>query len=200
MNTAPKFSEFPASYRYSQLGVFLSVCSLFFGRQLFRGMIPMDVKRLILSTVGLVVLFSLLLSCYVIIRYPYLSLIEPDDGDLYSRFVRARRWMLKFLGVSTSVSLVLLSVMQFLVSKTWSWWPLYGLTLALFVIFLTFFYRSEYYPTIATFLRATLGAGIFFFPLFIPVLLIGSFRCQRLLNEFADRDQFGETSVSRSPG
>jgi len=51
-----------------------------------------------------------------------------------------------------------------------------------FLTFMTFFYRPVSYPTIATFIRATLGVGVLLFPIFIPALIVGSIRCKRLLD------------------
>ena len=58
----------------------------------------------------------------------------------------------------------------------------YVATLFGFVMFLTFFYDAELHPTVTTFIHATLGVGVVFVPFFIPILIIGSIRCKRLLD------------------
>ena len=55
-----------------------------------------------------------------------------------------------------------------------------------FLLFLTFGYSPERYPAVATYLRATAGVGLVFFPLFIPALIVGTIRANQILDE-ADR-------------
>ena len=55
------------------------------------------------------------------------------------------------------------------------------------MIFLTFKYDPVTHPTVATYIRSTIGIGVLLFPIFIPALIVGGIRCRRLLEaqEFA---------------
>ena len=49
------------------------------------------------------------------------------------------------------------------------------------MLFLLVRYNLIAHPTIATFVRVTIGFGVLLFPVYIPALMIGSMRCERLL-------------------
>jgi len=69
-------------------------------------------------------------------------------------------------------------------SDEWAYFVFgYSSILLAFMIFYATTFRPQTHPTIATFIRATLGLGVVLFPLYIPALIIGSARCKVLLDE-----------------
>jgi hypothetical protein len=52
-----------------------------------------------------------------------------------------------------------------------------------FCMFMAFVYDPVQHPTLATLARATLGMGLLLFPIFLPIVMIGSFRMRRLLDD-----------------
>jgi hypothetical protein len=135
---------------------------------------------------AVIVCSSLILSNYVVARYPFLSLVEPEDGDYFSKYFSAAGGclykLLKFVGILVTVvalgslfSLGIDSVYRVLVVA-------YLMVMLGFLIFFNFVYDSIKHPTVTTLIRATLGLGIVLFPFFIPSLVIGSLRCKLLLD------------------
>ena len=61
--------------------------------------------------------------------------------------------------------------------------------LFLFVIHSCFFYERELHPTVATFIRVTLGFGIVLVAFFVPILVIGSDRYRGLVEDETARQQ-----------
>jgi hypothetical protein len=148
--------------------------------------LPM-VKIVAGAVIGLMVLVSLAVSCYVVIRYPYLSLVPTSDKDHFAKhFSLSGTWLykvLKLLAVAATavliVSIIALGVDDLRKVLT----LIYGIIMFGFLIFLTFVYDPVSHPTVATFIRATLGIGILLFPIFLPAVLIGSLRCRWLLDD-----------------
>ena len=56
--------------------------------------------------------------------------------------------------------------------------------------FLVFRFDKVRHPTIATFIRSTLGIGIVFYPMYVFTIAIGAWRCHRLLEVQAIEDEF----------
>lgn len=74
-----QFREFPSSCQWSQRGIGFALVSSTVGGLIFR-VCPANVRFFAMACIGLLVLSCLLLSHNVIIRYPYISLVELEDG------------------------------------------------------------------------------------------------------------------------
>ncbi len=179
-----RFQEFPRSYRWSQGGIGFALLALAVGGVLLR-IAPANIRTLILCCLGLLVTGCLLLSHYVIVRYPYISLVEPHDDDPFSKHfpsTGSRLYMfLKLIGLLVPF-LIALAIwatgFQDAASKlTFS----YCILSFLFMVYFTFAYDSVQHPTVATFVRSTLGLGIPLYPFYILTIAIGAFRCRYLL-------------------
>jgi len=192
----PEFEDFPISYRLSQRSMLAAIVTLLFSRRLFAPQWPDAMKWVLAGVIASIVVFALVASCYVVVRYPYLSLVQPSDGDMLSKQFTSKL----LTRVTKAVGLATLSVLLFvLVLASWNngiasvseaLLLAYVAILFCFLVYLCFFYDAELHPTIATFIRSTLGLGIPLFPFFIPVLIVGSIRCRRLLEDEIHRQQF----------
>ena len=201
---APEFKDLPLSYRLSQRGMLAAVSTLLFSRTLAAGQWPVAAKWGLGGLVGCIVVFALLASCYVVIRYPYLSLVQTSDGDIFSNQFTSQTLARVTKALSLLILILLLGV---LVYVTWTKGIAnlllasslaYVAILFAFVVFLSFRYDAELHPTVATFIRATLGFGILLSPVFIPVLMIGSVRCRRLLDAEICRQE-SEVNTANHP-
>jgi hypothetical protein len=106
---AIEFRNFPLSYRFCQgsmltvLVLAASTTSAYVGRG------PSVVKIGFACLFGLFVIASLIVSVYVVVRYPYLSLLRPIDGDHFDKQIgpNANRLVriLKILALSLSIML-----------------------------------------------------------------------------------------------
>lgn len=185
-----EFKDFPMSYRFSQGGIALALVLLTFSRAAFSENSPPIVKIVAGSILGLIVLVSLAVSYYVIIRYPYLSLVQTSDKDYFAKhFSMSGTWLFKLIkALAVAVTAIMIvSIITGGVDEMRKVLVLiYMLIMFAFLIFLTFIYDPDSHPTIATFIRATLGIGVLLFPLFLPAVLIGSLRCRWLLDDFGD--------------
>lgn len=200
----PEFNDLPLSYRWSQRGMLAAVSTLTFSWSLAAPQWPVFAKWGLAGVVACVVGFALLTSCYVVIRYPYLSLIRTRDADVYSEQFTSRA----LARVTKALSLVVLFVLLVvLVYATWTKGIVnllqvlslaYVTILFFFVVYLHFFYDAELHPTVATFIRSTLGIGIILIPLFLPILLVGSARCRRLLDAALSDQQSGLTTANHA--
>jgi len=180
-----QFREFPASYRYCQGGIAASMFSLTLLGLVFRQNVPPIVRTVLLALILTVMAGALLLSNYVIIKYPYLSLVEPEDGDPFTRHYASHGSclysVLKYVAIVT-VAGILLGIVSSGIDTTPKIVSVIYLGMLLpFLVFLTLFYDPVRHPTISTFIRATLGIGIVLFPLFAITIAIGVFRCWYLL-------------------
>ena len=184
----PRFDELPFSYRLSQRAMFAAVATLLFSRSLAVPRWPILAKWLLAAVIGGIVVFALAVSSYVVIRYPYLSLVQTRDGDVFSAQFTSKTLarITKTVGLLTLILLLAVLVVVTAVKGIANPWQVavlaYVLILFLFVTYLCFAYDPDSNPTIATFIRSTLGLGIVLMPLFIPVLIVGSQRCHRLLD------------------
>ena len=183
------FKEFPLSYRISQSGIVLAIAGGFIAAKFVRQNMPPIIAIVVGSVIGSIVLGSLIVSQYVIIRYPFLSLIETKD-DYFAKQISAGSRLYPILRWITMLMLVLIIGTMFL-QPIRDFRPVivivYGIFMLGFLMFMTFKYDPVTHPTVATYIRSTIGIGILLFPLFLPALIVGSFRCRRLLEaqEFA---------------
>mgnify|MGYP006924559857 CR=1 FL=1 len=129
---------------------------------------------------------SLCVACYVVVRYPYLSLVDSMEGDVFSKYFSSgstRVYKILNFAALGVVLMVILSLWQNGNNGLPNQLKLVYMVVLLFcLLFTAFIYRSDTHPTIATFLRATVGVGVLFFPIFLPALVVGSFRCRHLLD------------------
>lgn len=140
------------------------------------------------SAFALVSLFS---ASYVVIRYPFLGLVDLKDGDLFSKyFTQRKRWLWTFLNVLVIITIaIILAAIGFslfagpvkLGARDVFILTFFVLEMA-FLVFLLGWYDRVQHPTVATFIWATLGIGILLAPFYLPAILIGSYRCKRLLD------------------
>jgi len=132
------------------------------------------------------VVTSLCVAYYVIIRYPYLSLVETTDGDVFSKYYATespRIYKILNLAALGVASMVILSLLQNGKDEVLDQLKLaYAVLLLGCLLFTAFLYDPISHPTTSTFLRATVGFGVLVFPLFLPALIIGGFRCRQLLD------------------
>lgn len=203
----PEFGEFPFAYRVSQQTMILSVVILIISGKLRFAAWPLIAKWVLLGSIGAMVLFALGTTSYVVLRYPYISLVQARDGDIFSRHFGSRFAvrLLKFLGTVTSLVLSVMFTTIFVTGKVES---VTGLVLAVYttvlffcVAYLSLRYEPDSFPATATYIRATLGLGIVLMPIFLPVLIIGGRRCKSLLDQEIARQQNAvDLSAARGAG
>jgi hypothetical protein len=181
------YQQLPLAYRLSQWsmgGVLLIIVVV---RRLAMPQWPMVAKWSVLSVTGCIFVFALGAASYVVIRYPYLSLIQLRDEDKHSAFfssptiARLICWLglltlFLFTGMAVGIAAREGGENPILIIAA-----IYAVVLFLFVLFLCVRYDPVRHPTIATFIRSTLGVGVLVVPLFIPILIIATLRCRRLL-------------------
>ncbi len=183
-----QFKDLPASYRWSQSTMLASVATLFFARHLPFQLFPNGVQIAIWVTVSGIASLAVLTACYVVIRYPYISLVPTSDQDVFSKqFVSPRLlYVAKFVFVLGILGFAVLMAGKLFDSNGFQIKQaallLYFCVLFLFTLFLCFWYQPLRHPTVATFIRATLGIGLVLAPVILPILMIGSIRCRRLLD------------------
>lgn len=187
-----QFSEFPRSYRYSQSGIAFTLVSLaIFGT--FLRAVPVNGKLVIGAVFAVIVAISLLISNYVIVRYPYISLVEPEDGDHFSKHFASAGSpiykLIKLLGFLVPIVTVISIFGTGVDTLPKVGVLIYLLILIPFMYFFNFRYDPIKHPTISTMIRSTLGFGIVLFPLFLPSVILGSMRCASMLE---DMDSSGE--------
>jgi hypothetical protein len=190
-----EFKDLPTSYRLSQRGMLAAVVTLMFSRTLAAPQWPIAAQCVLGGLIGCIVAFALFAASYVVIRYPYLSLVSTRDGDIFTQQFTSKTLarVTKFVSLAT-LSILLLALIYVAWTK--------GITGALqafslayiailfcFVLYLCFFYDAEIHPTVATFIHSTLGLGIILVPFFIPVLVVASSRCRGLLEDEIARQQ-----------
>ena len=184
------FKEFPFSYRLSQSGIVFAIALGFIAAKIARQNMPPVVAIIAGSIIGANVGGSLLVSQYVIVRYPFLSLIEPADGDYFAKQISAGSRLLpliKWFGMLMFVFMIVMISIQGIRKPIQVGVIIYSIFMLGFMIFLTFKYDPVTHPTVATYIRSTIGIGVLLFPIFIPALIVGGIRCRRLLEaqEFA---------------
>jgi len=179
------FREFPPSYRLSQTGIGFALVALAIGGPVMR-IAPQAVRIFVLGVLGAIVLGSLLISNYVIIKYPFISLVDPEDGDPFSQHYASHgSWLyrvLKFIALITPLALAA-GIFCSGISDT----PklicfVYCIILVAFMLFFTIWYSPVRHPTVSTFVRSTLGLGIVLYPLYAVSIFIGAWRCRQMLD------------------
>ncbi|OUT62334.1 MAG: hypothetical protein CBB71_01950 [Rhodopirellula sp. TMED11] len=149
---------------------------------------------LIVAVIGFV-FFALCLSAYVVLRYPYLSLVDTRDGDVFKRQFKSRflSRVTKLLGLGVVgllfFAVVVAGLSDGIKNPGQAVLTIYVSLLFAFLLFLCFRHSDQRYPAVSTFIRSTLGLGIVLAPLFIPILILGNWRCNRLLDAEVRRQQ-----------
>lgn len=182
-----QFREFPLSIRVAQRSWITAVAiPLLLLRVIAKMKIPWVVQG-IFGVSGLFALIGYVSTCWVLVRYPYIGMVDSSDGDLYSKYVdQLGAFVKKLLGLCAVVCLCFALVAPLRDGKLTGLdilWLLYGGSTLLFLLFILFRFNRFDHPAVATLLRCTLGFGIPLFPLFVPALLVGSQRAKRLLDE-----------------
>ena len=184
MSDKIQFSEFPLSYRLSQGSIFLALFSTYAILKAIAANLPPPARTVIVSLVLSAILFGLVVSSYTIIRYPYLSLVSTDDYFLKA-FPTSSSCLYTTLKLTAILTVAMLAFSSCIDGLQVRELPVffYMLLMLAFLIFLTFVYDPLAHPTISTYIRTTLGIGIIFFPIFLPILLIASWRCRSMLDQ-----------------
>lgn len=194
-----QFKDLPLSYRIAQGGIagclfaWLTIAKSGFHKW------PENVKWIVVGIVVAIAILSLIVASYVIVRYPYLSLVPANDF-FAANTSQSIKPLGRVLGCLSLFVLTMLFVVCVLSIAGVMVGGLKGNQLVVAVIylplmigfvgFLTIFYSLEKYPVIATFIHVTLGIGILFFPLYLPAIFIGSVRCKALLDDEIARQDF----------
>jgi hypothetical protein len=181
------FREFPLSVRIAQRSWITAVAiPLVLIRVIAKLKVPWVVQS-IFGIAGLFALVGYVSTCWVLVRYPYIGMVDSSDGDLYSKYVdQLGALVKKLLGLCAVVCLCFALVAPLRDGKLTGLdilWLLYGGSTLLFLLFILLRFNRFDHPAVATLLRCTLGFGIPLFPLFVPALLVGSQRAKRLLDE-----------------
>ena len=180
------FREFPLSVRIAQRSWITAVTIPLVMLQVIARMKVPWVAQSIFGISGLFVLVGYVSTCWVLVRYPYIGMVDSSDGDLYSKYLGPLGRVPQILGtcavVCLCIALIVLSQKGKLTGLEVLWLLYSGSTL-LFLLFILFRFNRFDHPAVATLLRCTLGFGIPLFPLFVPALLVGSQRAKRLLDE-----------------
>ena len=181
------FREFPLSVRIAQRSWVTAVTIPLVMLQVIARMKVPWVAQSIFGISGLFALVGYVSTCWVLVRYPYIGMVDSSDGDLYSKYVdQLGALVKKLLGLCAVVCLCFALVAPLRDGKLTGLevlWLLYGGSTLLFLLFILFRFNRFDHPAVATLLRCTLGFGIPLFPLFVPALLVGSQRAKRLLDE-----------------
>lgn len=180
------FKEFPLSYRLSQKGLAVASVASAIAARVARGNLPVPLLLTVVGIIGTIFLVGLVSAAYVVIRYPFLSLVNDEHEDVFSKHFSDRnivvfRWLMICAMVVVPVCLAAMW-MNGRINPLQIGISVYLVILFGFFCFLVFRYSPDSHPTVATFIRATLGLGILLFPLFAPVIWIGSIRCQAMLD------------------
>lgn len=180
------FGEFPLSIRLAQRSILAAVVIPIVLRTLLRA--PIGWLRIGIGVVsGSCALVGLIATYYAVIRYPYMGLVDAADGDLFSKYLESqKKWVLnlaKGVGILIAIFTIFSRLWDGQINGIDLLIALYAASILIFLLFLTFLYDRADHPTVATFLRCSMGLGIFLYPLFIPALIIGSMRVNTLLDE-----------------
>jgi hypothetical protein len=181
------FREFPLSVRIAQrswiTALAIPVLSI---RVLAKIKVPWVVQT-ILGIAGLLAFVGFLATCWVIIRYPFIGMVDAADGDLYAKYIEKTSLLIKkFVGLCLAIGLgisLYIPIADGRITGAELLWMTYAGIDLVFVLFLLFKYHRFDHPTTATLLRCSMGLGVLFFPLFLPAVIVGSGRAKRLLGE-----------------
>ena len=180
------FREFPLSVRVAQRSWITAVTIPFVMLQVIAKLKVPWVAQSVFGLSGFVALVGYITTCWVLVRYPYIGMVDSSDGDLFSKYVGPLGRVPKILGTFGVVCLCIAFIALSQKGKLTGLdilWLLYGGSTLLFLLFILLRFNRFDHPAVATLLRCTLGFGIPLFPLFVPALLVGSQRAKRLLDE-----------------
>lgn len=180
------FREFPLSVRIAQRSWVTAVAIPLVMLQVIARMKVPWVAQSIFGISGLFALVGYVSTCWVLVRYPYIGMVDSSDGDLYSKYVGPIGRVPKILGTCAVVCLCIALIALSQKGKLTGMeilWLLYGGSTLVFLLFILLRFNRFDHPAVATLLRCTLGFGIPLFPLFVPALIVGSLRARRLLDE-----------------
>ena len=184
------FGEFPLSIRIAQRSVVVAILIPIILRALLRqrGKVKIPWMQFAVGAAsGVCVAVGFFATYYAVIRYPYMVLVDAADGDLFSKHIESKQKWVRVAGILICLAIAAAGILVPMGDGQvagWEWLViLYSSAVFFFVIFLMFYYDRIDHPTIATFLRCSMGLGIFLFPLFIPAIIIGSMRVNTLLDE-----------------
>ena len=189
------FEDLPLSFRLSQRSMLAAVGILLLSQTLRVQQWPIAARWWLAAVVSTIVCFALFISAYVVIRYPFISLVETSDEDIFAQtFTSKTLTRLTKATALTILGVILLSMALVLFTKGnltvfYAISIIYVTVLFGFVCYVCFFYDAESHPTLATFIRSTLGVGIVLSPLFLPILAVGSYRCRLMLDAEIKRQQ-----------
>ncbi len=138
---------------------------------------------------GIAVALALLVSGYVVVRYPFLSLTPALAGDRFEGQLgpRNRRpvQILRILALAFFIMGVILVPLRGIDNLVESLFVCYASTMIPVLAWLVVAYDPVSHPTVATLIRSTFGIGIALFPLYIPMLVLGSMRCHEMQERVA---------------
>lgn len=191
---AKTYSEFPLSIRIAQRSIVIAVMvPIFILIFIVKGKIrlwkawPKWLSIAIGAVSGPCAMVGLIATYYAVIRYPYIGLVDAADGDLYHKYIESRsdwiQFAIKLLCLIVAGIGIVAPVADGAVTAIDGVIILYSIAIFLFVLFLLMYYDRIDHPAIATFLRCSMGLGLFLYPFFIPALVIGSFRAEALLGD-----------------
>lgn len=184
-NMTIPFKEFPACYRFSQSSIGFALVALAVGGTLLRAC-PPALKSGVFVVLGVIVFVALLASHYVIVKYPYISLVETAEPDPFSQHFASSGsviyLLIKCLGLLAPAMIALGIAVSGFDTPIRTMTFVYCVILVGFMAFFIFLYSPEKHPTVSTFVRSTLGLGIVLYPIFAITIFIGALRCKSLLD------------------
>jgi hypothetical protein len=143
------------------------------------------------GVIAIAALLGFVATYWVILRYPYIGLVDAADGDLYAKyFDRISLFVKKLAGLllATGLGLSLWGVWRDGQLSLWELlWSIYGSCTLIFLIFVLLKFNRFDHPAVATMLRCSMGIGVLLFPLFLPGIIVGSSRAKRLLGQAQDQ-------------
>jgi hypothetical protein len=190
-NNARMYGEFPLSIRIAQRSIVAAAVIPFFCVRVLLKPKKQGETIWLQIAVGVVsgicAAVGLLATYYAVIRYPYMGLVDAADGDLFHKYLVSKSKGLQFLAKCACLMVagggVIAPMLDGQITGI-EWLVIsYAALVFLFLIFLLVYYHRFDHPAVATFLRCSMGIGIFLFPFFLPALIIGSMRADKLLDE-----------------
>lgn len=190
ISNSKMFGEFPLSIRIAQRSIVIAILIPIIFRAFLRQRGKVQIPWLqfaVGGASGACVAAGILATYYAVIRYPYMGLVDAADGDLFSKHIESQKRWVRIAAVLVCLVIAIAGILVPMKDgqvNGWEWLVIfYSSAVFLFVIFLMFYYNRLDHPTIATFLRCSMGLGIFLFPFFVPAIVIGSMRVNYLLDE-----------------
>jgi len=190
-----QYKQLPRSYRWSQSMMLASVIAIIAARQVL--FMPNQQGQALVQITGWSLMFGMsafavIVCCYVVLRYPYISLVATSNDDLFTKQWTSSKisalaklvfplGLLIFCIMCTHAMLVAERLEFARIAATYYCYVQFA-----FTVFVCFRYNPITHPTVSTYIRATLGIGLLYIPITFPVLIIGSIRCKRILGLAAD--------------